>query len=128
MKCFTYFTAGSRFAHQDTGQCCTSGSGSLAPHRLFPHWRDEGHRTRGTAASALHHMSGCMCPSRSKDSSSHELQHRTTGKVLNNGIHLKSRERLSPGTGRKRISLLRGNFQRQMVQLLFGLEVGCTSG
>lgn len=58
---------------QDTGQCCTSGSGSLGPRKLFLRWRDEGCRMCGTAASALRYTTDCRFPSRSKDSSYHEL-------------------------------------------------------
>ena len=83
MKGFTYSTARGWEAHQDTCPCCISGSGSLGPHKLFLHWRDEGYHMCGTAASAPHYMSGCIFPSHSKDSSYHELQHRTIGEVVN---------------------------------------------
>ena len=58
MKGFTYSTARGWEAHQDTCPCCISGSGSLGPHKLFLHWRDEGYHMCGTAASAPHYMSG----------------------------------------------------------------------
>lgn len=117
---------GVKRAHQDTCQCCTSESASLAPHKLFHHWRDEGYRMCGTAASALHCMSGCTFPSHSKDSSYRELQQRTIGEVLNNDIHPKSTVRCSPGTEKKYMNLWLGNFWRQMVWLLFWLETGDT--
>ena len=101
MKGFTCSPARGWEAHQDTCPCCISGSGSLGPHTLFLHWRDEGYHMCGTAASAPHYMSGCIFPSHSKDSSYHELRHRTIGEVVNNDIHPKSTERLYPGSEKK---------------------------
>ena len=95
MKGFTCSAARGWEAHQDTYPCCISGSGSLGLHKLFLHWRDEGYHMCGTAASAPHYMSGCIFPSHSKDSSYHELRHRTIGEVVNSDVHPKSTGRLS---------------------------------